>query len=50
MGLALGILGILTFASMFGMGYCLTKKSHIKDELEATKKELDKLKKSQRMK
>ena len=44
MGLALGILGMTTFIAMFGMGYCMTKKSHIKDENEALKKELKILK------
>ncbi len=40
MGLAFGILGILTFASMFGMGYCLTSKGHLKDRIIELEKEL----------
>jgi len=29
MGIAFGILGLSTFAAMFGMGYCLTSKKQI---------------------
>ena len=41
MGLAFGILGFLTFASMFGMGYCLTSKGHLKDEIKEANKMLE---------
>lgn len=44
MGMALGILGMTTFLSMFGMGYCLTKKSHLVDENRKLQEELDEFK------
>ena len=40
MGLAFGVLGFLTFASMFGMGYCLTSKGHLKDRINELEKQL----------
>ncbi len=40
MGMAFGILGFLTFASMFGMGYCLTSKGHLKDRITELEKQL----------
>ncbi len=40
MGTAFGILGLLTFGSMFGMGYCLTKKSQLKEQINELEKEL----------
>ena len=40
MGLAFGVLGILTFGSMFGMGYCLTKKSQLNEKIAELEKEL----------
>ena len=45
MGLAFGILGLLTFGAMFGMGYCLTSKKQIKEkniELEERIRQLEK--------
>jgi len=44
MGLAFGVLGFLTFASMFGMGYCLTSKGHLKEKILELEKELKDLK------
>ena len=40
MGMALGILGMTTFISMFGMGYCLTSKGHLKDRINELEKEV----------
>ena len=37
MGLAFGILGFLTFASMFAVGYYSTKNTQLKDEIKTLK-------------
>jgi len=44
MGIAFGLLGLSTFAAMFGMGYCLTSKKQILEKnatLEAKIKTLE---------
>lgn len=45
MGMALGLLGMTTFLSMFGMGYCMTKKSQLNDKVKEMEEKVRRLNK-----
>jgi len=40
MGFAFGLLGSLTFAAMFGLGYCLTSRKGLQKEIDSLKHEI----------
>ena len=44
MGIAFGILGMSTFLAILGLGWCISRKSHMGEEIDSLQKEIGALK------